>query len=191
MKDFIHVPNAVSVEALRLLEQYCRSQVMTEKANQIIQRNGSPYINRWMLSRKAIVPVYDDPMLALDTFGMMSSMMENLYLHEYARPDADDPHCHPWANATLVVHGWYTENVYLDGGNRLVNTVTRYAGDIVLRNATSVHAIVDTSPGCLSLFATAKKTKPWGFHTDEGFKTYEEYSHNTAEAPSEYLLSGR
>ena len=183
MNDFIFIQGAVNPIACQLLEKYLRTQVMDEKPNQVIQRNGSPYINRWMLSRKAIVPVYDDPALALDTYGMKLSMLENLYLHEYARPDADDPHCHPWANATLVVHGWYTENVYEDGGNRLINTVTRYAGDIVLRNDTSVHAIVDTSPGCLSLFATSKKTKPWGFHTDDGFKTYDEYHVNTAGMP--------
>jgi len=133
-----------------------------------------------MLSRKAMVPVYDDPSMPLHYFGVMASEVENIYIHQYARPDRDDPHCHPWPNASLIVSGWYDENVYETGSNKFIGVERRHEGDIILRDSSSVHAIVDTSPGCLTVFASLQKDRDWGFYTETGFIHSTAYHANSA-----------
>ena len=95
MEDFKTIKNALDATALYFLNIGI-THVMSREPNQIIQRNGSPYLHRWMLARKASVPVYDDPGKPMEAFGWMPSELENLYLHHFIRPDADDPHDHPW-----------------------------------------------------------------------------------------------
>jgi hypothetical protein len=93
--------------------------------------------------------------------------MENLYLHRYVRADVEEPHCHPWANATCVLSGWYTEDVYEAGIH--VGSFRRNPGDVVIRRAGEIHAITGCAQGTISLFATMRKEREWGFHTAEGF----------------------
>jgi len=178
MNDFRYLPQAVTPELTGLIRSACEAVMRDRAPNQPIMRNGSAYINRWMLARKAVVPIYDDPAKQLGFSGWMHSELENVYLHEYARSDADDPHCHPWSNATLVVRGKYCEAMYEAGTNKLISTEWRSAGDVVLRSAESVHAIVYTSKDCLSLFATLRKEKAWFFHTKDGPVHSSEYHNN-------------
>jgi len=178
MTDFRLYQQAVSPALVDLISGALLHVRMSRDPNQRIERNGNAYINRWMLARKGQVPLYDDPAELLGYAGMIPSELENLYMHEYARSDADDPHCHPWPNVTLVVDGWYRENMYEAGTNVLVGTATRLPGDVVVRSSGSVHAIVETSSDCVSLFATLPKEKDWGFHTDAGFVHSRDYSPN-------------
>lgn len=137
---------------------------------QIDRKDGGealPYIERWYLARKAMVPGNSPQGHFLDQVPLIPSELENLYLHRYGRGDREEPHCHPWPNATLVISGSIAEDVWVDGvmiGNR-----RRFPGDVVLRQSHHVHAITAVSPGTITLFATLPKEREWGFHTEEGF----------------------
>lgn len=171
----VEFTQAVPMSLMVLLAGFCVGITESRPPNQNIGRAGNPYIDRWFIARKATVPTFSFAPEYADELAQMPSEVENIYLHGYHRGDADEPHDHPWPNASLVVRGWYVENIYaLDG--RLLGSVTRRAGDIVLRSATSVHAILETSPDCLSLFATLPKQRDWGFHTAGGFVPWRDFS---------------
>jgi hypothetical protein len=170
--------SAIKPDVMRLIQQFVDIVIANQEPNQIIRRSGDPYILRYMLSRKSWIPIYDDPNEDMWKDGGMASMLENLYIHQYNRGDEDEPHCHPWPNATLVVRGEYTEDVYEEDVH--VGRFIRRTGDVVLRTAKSVHAIVHTSPDCISLFATMRKEKDWGFHTAEGYVPHELMHSNNA-----------
>ncbi len=157
--------NAVPAALLPWVRGFCLSVMDARPPSQQIGRTGNPYIDRWFLARKATVPERSLPPGFEDCAPYIPSEIENLYLHAYHRGDADEPHDHPWPNASLIVRGWYRETVY-DAQARPITTVTRMAGDIVLRSAGSIHAILETSDDCLSLFATLPKEREWGFWVD-------------------------
>ncbi len=163
-------PGVIPPRLMAMLTAFCVGVTESRLPNQEIGRAGNPYIDRWYLARKVRVPtfVYDEYVQGDATGGHIPSELENVYLHGYHRGDADDPHDHPWPNASLVVRGWYRENVY-DAQANLVRCETRRPGDIVLRSAGSIHAILETSPDCLSLFATLRKEREWGFWRDGQF----------------------
>jgi quercetin dioxygenase-like cupin family protein len=124
------------------------STIMASRApDQVIGRGTEdvPYMERWYLMRK-----------------QETGPIENLYLHQFLRSDREDLHDHPWAWATLVLKGSYTE--WSPEGE-----VVRNAGDYAFKSATDRHAIVSVEPGTVTLFATGPKTRDWGFHTDDGF----------------------
>jgi hypothetical protein len=178
MESFKEIQCAIHPDFMSFIESFCRRVIDSRPPNQIIARQGDVYINRWMLARKGIIPVYDDPAQPFLSVATMASELENLYLHEFKRNDREDPHCHPWRNASLVVSGSYTESVYDHVGNFLYDAVRR-PGDIVLREANSVHAIQELIPGTLSLFATMPKEKDWGFWKDERFIHWQNYAKNS------------
>lgn len=171
--DSYTLDRAISPGLMAHLTRFCVSVTENRAPNQNIGRNGHSYIDRWMLARKGVVPLYDDPVEMWGVAGFMPAELENLYLHAYHRGDADEPHDHPWGNASLVVRGWYREAVFIDG--KLAGHYSRHVGDVVLRSATSVHAIIDTSGDCLSLFATLPKERDWGFHTAGGFVPWHQF----------------
>ncbi len=164
----LYIPNAVAAPAIHQLHGFADWVIASRDRNQMIDRDdGDPYIDRWYLARKATVPGVSPPGHFLDHVAPIASEIENLYLHRYARADREEPHCHPWPNATLVISGWYDEQVFEDG--EAVAVRRRLPGDIVIRRASDVHAIVNFAPGTLSFFATLPKERDWGFHTAEGF----------------------
>jgi hypothetical protein len=133
-----------------------------------------------MLGRKIMVPVLDVPGMPVGWAGGIPSEIENIYVHEFIRSDKDDPHCHPWPNITVLLRGWYWENVYNDDGTEVITRQIRHPGDIVIRSANAIHAIEETSPDCLSLFITGRKEKEWGFWVDGKFVPWEDYHVNSA-----------
>lgn len=169
----IEMPGAVSPPAIALLHSFATGVIASRERSQVIDREDDPYIDRWYLARKAMVPGVSPRGHFLDQVAPIPSELENLYLHRYSRADREEPHCHPWPNGTLVVAGWYVEQIYVDG--QLIDTRIRRPGDIVLRDAEAVHAIVDVEPGTLSLFATMPKMRDWGFHTATGFVPWHEF----------------
>jgi len=155
-----------------MMATFFDSQIAGRRPNEVIERHGSAYIERWMLARKATVPTFvgrgyvtrnvDDP-------TPIPSFMENLYLHRYCRGDAEDLHCHPWPNVTLVVRGWFVEHTP-------AGQFTRMPGDLVFRAAEERHAIIDVRPDTLTLFATGIKEREWGFWPNGEFIHHREYS---------------
>jgi hypothetical protein len=175
----VEYPQALPPSLVDGLAAFCVGIIATRPANQRIGRDG-PYIDRWFLARKLQVPaLVNDYVNVNDRTPRVSELLlpselENLYLHRYARGDADVPHDHPWPNASLVVRGWYRESVF-DARGQFIRAETRRPGDIVLRSAGSIHAITETSGDCLSLFATMRKERDWGFWRDGEFVPWREF----------------
>lgn len=174
-------PGAIPAPLMALITALCVNVTETRPPNQHIGRTGNPYIDRWFMGRKITVPERSLPPGFEDCAPYVASEIENIYLHLYHPVDADEPHDHPWPNASLVVRGWYREDVYATDGAR-VGTFTRRVGDVVLRSSGAVHAILETSPDCLSLFGTLRKERDWGFHTADGFVPWREFDNRSSEA---------
>lgn len=178
LPGLVEFPGVIPPRLMEMLATFCVGVTEWREPNQLIGRDGNPYIDRWYLARKVLVPAfvndYGTPRGPLESDRYLQSELENVYLHRYHRGDADEPHDHPWPNASLVVRGWYRENVY-DAQANFVRCETRRPGDIVLRSATSIHAILETSDDCLSLFATLRKEREWGFWRDGQFIHWKEF----------------
>lgn len=165
------VLSAVDWRILGMLNTFAASVIGSRGYNQLIDREGDSYIERWFLLRKNIIGQVES---GHTLFGLpIPSEIENLYLHRYVRADVEEPHCHPWPNATLLLSGWYDEDIHAADGT--VTRERRHPGDIVLRDANEIHAIVATGPGTISLFATAPKMRDWGFHTEAGFIPWQDF----------------
>jgi hypothetical protein len=175
--SFVEIDNAINPYLMGAIQQFCEAITETRAPNQVIARDGDVYIKRWMLARKGAVPVYDDPTKQLGV-NLIPSELENLYLHQFCRNDREDPHCHPWPNGSLVVRGWYEEEVFDDTGTFLYIR-RRKAGDVILRAANSIHAITEVSSDCMSLFGTLQKSKSWGFWQDGKFIPWHLYHANS------------
>lgn len=139
-----------------------------------ILRSESDYLQRWMLGRKITVPTFVASRTGIKARGKddltpFASELEQLYLHRYVRSDDEDMHCHPWPNATLLIAGWIRER-RPDG-----SIVELIPGDVVLRMAEETHAIIECKPGTVTLFATGRKHREWGFHTPAGFIHHHDY----------------
>lgn len=164
MKDVL---SAIDWRILFMARDFAEGVIASRPYDQLIDREGDPYIERWFLARKNMLP---DPVSGL--FPGIPSEIENLYLHRYARADREEPHCHPWPNGTLVLSGWYEEEIHTADG---VIVERRNPGDVVLRQAEEVHAIVATGPNTISLFATMPKCRDWFFHTAEGLIPWQDF----------------
>lgn len=122
--------------------------------DEVIDRGGSPYINRWYLIR--------------------CRWLFNLYLHQVLRSDDDAAlHDHPWANATVVLRGGYIEETIRAGG--IHRRVERRAGSVKARLPWTAHRLELCGGPCWSLFATGPKTRAWGFHCRDGWVHWREY----------------
>ena len=163
-------------DVMRMIGLFCSAVQMHSPAHQTITRPGlnENYITRWFIGRKMAVPIH------VDAEDVIESFVENIYLHEYGRPDTEDFHTHPWDNASLVVRGWYDEEL-MDG-----TVHRREPGDIVLRRADMPHRIIDLEPGTVTLFATLKKGQEWGFMVDGQFVHWKDYPLTAMAEPSDY-----
>jgi hypothetical protein len=115
-----------------------------------------------------------------------------LFLHQFWSSDPDHPHDHPWANLTFVLSGGYHE-FNVDGTSKW-----RGRGHLKLRQAQLFHriAIGPHSAGSnWTLFAHFKRTRRWGFLTNEGWlgaKDYgDKYSCPVEEEGVDYEIRGR
>jgi len=150
------------------------------KPDEIIGRNGDPYMERWYIQRTET-----------ERFGEAYGYLKhegiaNVYLHRFLRSDSEDMHDHPWDNANVILRGGYTEESaamwgpYKDG---LSPTVTQdwKVAERVYRAAEDVHAIRSVQPGTVSLFVTGPKRRAWGFYVEPtsdnptGFVPWKQY----------------
>ena len=107
--------------------------------------DGGVYLRRWRLWRGRFFSVY---------------------VHWVLRPDAGRcPHDHPWSFWSLVLWGWYVEEVLaLDGVG-----VRRRFLSLAHRTAYHVHRIVDVSRGgAVTLVVMGSRLRRWGFIGEGG-----------------------
>lgn len=95
----------------------------------------------------------------------------NVYLHEFRRSDDDRAlHDHMYANASLLLDGWYIEHTIDQGG--IHRETLRIVGNIVIRlSGKKAHRIEivegdygQTPRHCTTLFVTGPRYREWGFH---------------------------
>lgn len=150
-------PQGVPPQLLAWGLEQAQEVIRQRNPDEIIGRRGKqsrgidPYMERWHLLRKNQL-----------------SGIENIYLHRFVRSDPEDLHDHPWANASILLSGGYTEH----GGHGFW---VRHPGDIVIRGAEVRHAIIEVDPGTISLFITGPKVRDWGFWLVGAFVPWRDY----------------
>lgn len=118
-----HVPDLM-LSALQLLA----ARVMESPPNEVISRNGRPYLERWYVARQR------------------NAALGNVYIHRFVSSDlGEDLHDHPWSSHGIVLRGWYVEEwIDDDGANRVGS---RQVGHVIARRADTSHAIIACEPG--------------------------------------------
>jgi hypothetical protein len=131
------------------LVQWAENYVRTTPYDLCIGPREDPYMHRWYIVQDHS-PEY---------WGAM--------INRTFRSDADDPHDHPWENASVVLVGRYTEQVFNADGTQYESFV-RGAGHIVHRPLGEVHRL-ELAPGeeALSLFLYGPRLMSWGFITPD------------------------
>lgn len=164
--------------AIHMIRLWAEGVMRSRPWNEIIERHGSPYIERTMLGRKMMIPTLVASRSRIAEIGPQTddptpipSEIENLFLHRYKRNDFEDYHCHPWDNGTLVAHGRLVEEAPDEDGRPVRHALL--PGDVVFRKADQRHRIVEVSPGTITLFGTGPKWREWGFWPDvDGVATF-------------------
>lgn len=87
-----------------------------------------------------------------------------VYLHQITAPDPGlDMHDHPWAFASWIVRGGYSE-MYAEARTPELPRFRRWRRWSIHRmRQTDAHRIVDVEPGTVTLVLRGRKTRPWGF----------------------------
>jgi hypothetical protein len=114
-----------------------------------------------------------------DRLRIIATPWFGVYLHHIVRPDADpDPHDHPWPFGSLVLRGWYEEelhpipHVFL--ARREPWRYRRLSWHTMPRD--QAHRITDISPGGVwTLVLVGRRRGTWGFHTPYGFVPWQDY----------------
>ena len=93
----------------------------------------------------------------------------NVYLHLFMRSDDDRAlHDHPWANASILLRGRYTEHTIAAGGVHQHRVLA--AGAVKVRpSGRAAHRIELTDGPCWTLFITGPRYRQWGFHCERGW----------------------
>lgn len=141
-------PNLTSAEFDALVD-YADFLIASSQPDEVIERDGDPFFERWYVARKADGPV------------------ENAYIHRFLRSDREEPHDHPWRNHSLVLKGSYVELTFDQQGNFTKRQLL--AGQSAGRDATAIHSIEAVEPGTITFFTTGPKIREWGFWTSEGW----------------------
>ena len=116
------------------------------------------YMSRWWLRRE----------MASETEGQYG-----LYVHVFENDDPEGFHDHPWASASLLLDGGPVYDETPRGMSVIHN------GDLFLRPATHRHRVrlspdlspgagADARQGAVTLIATGRRSKPWGFERPDG-----------------------
>lgn len=132
----------------------------------VIGGHDDPYMLRWWLTPWS--RVRPDPLRSQQTpWVWFCSRLPGLYLHRFLRSDDDRAlHDHPWANASLILEGSYTEHT-IDAGGINRRHVLR-AGDISVRlSGKHAHRVELHDGPCWTLFFTGWRYREWGFHCPE------------------------
>lgn len=109
-------------------------------------------------------------------------------LHWILRADPQsDLHDHPNAFLSIILQGWYEEEVPEPGSesNLIVRRITLWN----FKHSTDHHRIVALSKPLLTLVIAGPVVRGWGFHTPKGWEAWREYvarhrSESTAACPT-------
>ncbi len=150
-----------AVDDFRQLRELCRVCMDASEPDEIMMRDGEPYAERWYIQRGRVN-------------GSEGGL--HLYLHRFL--DDDDPvlHDHPWASASWVIEGEIAETWASNGAasSRAVKILS--PGDLIVRSAVHAHCLaVQGKERPVTIFATADKTREWGFWPEGKFVHWQNY----------------
>lgn len=122
----------------------------------VIGGQARPYLLRWWIARNPLFCVY---------------------VHCFLRSDDDRAlHDHPWANASILLRGEYTEHTIAAGGIHRRQVLR--AGAIRMRwSGRIAHRIELHNGPCWTLFITGPRYRSWGFHCpDQGWVHWQRFT---------------
>lgn len=117
----------------------------------------APYLRRWYI-------------IQTPWFG--------IYLHNIRTPDPDEhPHDHPRNFLSIVLRGGYEEKVFqpTTGRIKLVSRFSYVPGDWHTMPKDLAHMITKVKPNTWTLLFLGRRTRVWGFHTEDGWIPWQEY----------------
>ncbi|NTS31316.1 hypothetical protein HQ945_08610 [Phyllobacterium sp. BT25] len=92
--------------------------------------------------------------------------------HRFTEPDLGDPHDHPFAFRSIILHGGYIEEVY-HPERGLIDVIARPPGDSFRIEATHIHRIVSLPGGeCWTLMLPERQLRTscfWQFRDDGAY----------------------
>jgi hypothetical protein len=134
----------------------------------------------WALWSWIDIPDRNDPTQTyLRRLRIIRTPLFALYLHFIFLPDDDRHlHSHPWRFSSLVLRGGYTEDL-TDGDPRRGEEEFRghRYGRLSLHRMPlhKFHRITEVEPGLVTLVFVGREVCEWGFWTEDGFVTHQEY----------------
>lgn len=133
---------------------------------------------RWALMKRMTIPCHDG-LVYLARLRIVQTPWFGVYLHDIFEPDGDrDPHDHPWNFTSIVLRGGYTEVIHpvphVDLRlNRYYRTWKRWSWHKM--STDQAHRICDLEPGTKTLILCGRRSRTWGFFTDEGWMEWSAY----------------
>jgi hypothetical protein len=117
--------------------------------------------------------------LYLDRLRIMQTPWFGVMLHRIHTPDLDrDPHDHPWPFASLILRGWYTEELWdtadIASGSR---HRIRSRWSVKTIRLSQAHKIRAVGEGLLTLVITGRRQGSWRFWTETGPVDWRDYLH--------------
>lgn len=131
--------------------------------------------SRWAFMKKFVIE--KDGEIYLKRRRIIQTPQFALYYHRFYRPDMDrDLHDHPWNFSAFILTGGYTEQWKRNPTQQIVNLRTweRWSYHKVLK--TEIHSITSIKPGTRTLLFVGKRTREWGFWTEDGWVSWQQYT---------------
>lgn len=153
-----------------------REEIVSKKIESGAQGQRSP---RWALWARLVIPC-ENGLVYLARLRIIQTPWFGVYLHDIYEPDADrDPHNHPWSFISIVLRGSYVENVYpepLENSSRSWAVRKEHKRfSIHAMGRKSAHRITYAAPGLKTLILVGPRRSNWGFFTEDGYLTWQEY----------------
>lgn len=127
---------------------------------------------------KMKIPCHDG-LVYLARLRIIQTPWFGVYWHNIYQPDGDrHPHDHPWNFSSFIVRGGYTEVVHpLPWLDLKMNRYTRRWERFTWHKMTTdqAHRIISLDPGTISLIFVGKRSRNWGFFTEDGWMTWQDY----------------
>ncbi len=107
-------------------------------------------------------------------YRLFSCRWFNVYIHRIYQNDKDHHcHSHPWNFVSFILWGGYREIRFVEGQPPL--SYERKAPCVFRCTTDQFHKIVALYKPTTSLVITGRRKSEWGYQTDEGFMTNQQY----------------
>lgn len=146
---------------------------------------GNDYGQRWSIWQVFNIPEPSGERTYLKRLRIVQTPWFGLYVHWIYLPDNDrDPHDHPWNFTSMVLRGGYTEVLHTSRDDCAMHEHRRWS---IHRMPTHLaHGIVRLQPRTITLIFTGRRSRDWGFWTEDGWVPWREYD-RTGMGPDPFM----